>query len=308
MDQNMNKKHTMSAAAVALVALVLTACGGGNGSPTGTVTMSLMDRPVDDVTELVVTIDAVRIKPRGEGPAVELPMTTTPMTVDLLSLNSNNAAVLVEEAVVEANDYNWVEFDIDDSDISKAYAMTVSGGMVPVDVDVPSDKLRLVSGFSVGPNQAVRFLFDWEVGKGLVNAVGRNEYILRPAFRILRVDELGAVSGKLTSATEMADPVCSVVDDPMIGKVVYFFAGAVTPDDIDGSDPEPVTTTDAVYDPGTGDYPFRAVLEPGDYTVALTCLGNEETESGNEDLMFLDPLGDSVITVTADTEIGDVDF
>lgn len=303
----MNKRLSTFATAVIFAALGLAACGGGS-TPTGSISMSLMDRPVDDVTELVVTITAVRIKPRGDGPAIELPMTTTPMTVNLLSLTADNAAVLVEEAVVEARDYNWVEFDIDDSDTTKAYAMTVSGGMVPVDVDVPSDRLRLVSGFSVEPNQAVRFLFDWEVGKGLVDAVGRNEYILRPAFRILRVDELGAVSGKLTSDTAMADPVCSAVDDPMIGKVVYFFEGTVTPDDIDGIDAEPVTTVDAVYDPGTGDYPFRTVLDPGDYTVALTCLGDRETETGEEDLMFLLPLGDSVIEVAADTETGGVDF
>ena len=305
----MTKGFSVRAMAVLLCGLSLAACGGGgSGAPTGTISLSLMDRPVDDVTSLYVTITGVRIKPRGDGPAIELPMTTTPMTVDLLSLTEVNAAVLVEEAVVAADDYNWVEFDIDDSDITKAYAMTVSGGQVPVDVDVPSDRIRLVSGFTVGPNEAVRFLFDWEVGKGLVDARGRGLYILRPAFRILRVDVLGAVSGRLTSATEMADPVCSTVADPMMGKVVYFFEGSVAPDDIDGSDPEPVTTVDAVYDPGTGDYPYRAVLDPGDYTVAMTCIGDIETEAGDEDLMFLSPLGDSVVNVTAGNTVEDVDF
>jgi hypothetical protein len=270
--------------------------------------MSLMDRPVDDVTALFVTITDVHIKPKGDGPAVELPMTTTPMTVDLLSLTADNAALLVDDAVVEAREYNWVEFGIDDSDITKAYAITNSGGHMPIEIDVPSDKIRLVSGFTVGENQAALFLFDWEVARGLTHAVGRDVYILKPAFRVLRVDELGSISGRLTGATASGDAVCSTVLDPMVGKVAYFFEGAATPDDIDGIDPEPVTTADARYDSESGDYLYRALLMPGDYTVAFTCLGDIETEDGDEDLMFLAPIVDEVITVTADAAIENVDF
>lgn len=296
-------------AALLLCTLSVASCGsGGGGSPTGTLSLSLMDRPIDDVTSLVVTVTGARIKPQGDGPAVELALTSTPMTVDLLTLSADNAAILVNEAVVEARDYNWIEFDIDDSDITKAYAMTTSGGQVKVDIDVPSDSIRLVNRFTVGENQAVSFLFDWEVGQGLINAVGRDLYILRPAFRILRVDVLGSVSGRVTANTATTDPVCSTAADPMVGKVVYFFAGAVTPDDTDGNAPEAVTRVDAEFDATSGDYLFSTVLLPGDYTVALTCFGDLETDMGDEDLMFLEPLGDSLITVTAGTPIENVEF
>lgn len=293
-----------------LCTLGIAGCGGssGGGSSTGTVTFSLMDRPVDDVTALVVTITGARMKPQGDGPAIELPLTMNPMTVDLLSLTADNAAILVDGAVVPADDYNWIEFDIDDSDISKAHAMTVSGGMVQVDVDVPSDKLRLVNRFTVGDNEAVRFLFDWEVGGGLIDAVGRNLYILRPAFRILRVELLEIVSGRVTGNTSANDPVCNMAADPMIGKVVYFFAGTVTPDDTDGMDPDAVTRVDAEFDSDSGDYLFSTILDEGKHTVALTCFGNLETDMGNEDLMFLAPLGDSVIDVVPGMPITDIDF
>ena len=160
---------------VAILFCAAAAAGcGGSSSGTGTVSVSLMDRPVDNVTALYVTIDKVRIKRQGDGPAEELPMTTAPLTVDLLSLTDENAAVLVDEAIVEAGTYNWVEFVIDDSDITKSYAMTTTGEQTPVDVDVPSGSIRLVSPFEVAENQAVRFLFDWEVSTGLTEAVGRN--------------------------------------------------------------------------------------------------------------------------------------
>jgi hypothetical protein len=292
-----------------LAALASCSSGSGGDAQAGRISVSLMDRPVDDIAALFVTITGVSIKPKGDGPAFELPMTETPMTVDLLSLTDENAAVLVDNAVVDARDYNWIEFAIDDSDISKSYAMTNSGGQEKVDIDVPSDKIRLVSGFTVDANQAVQFLFDWEVGKGLSNAVGRDTYILKPAFRVLRVDELGAVSGRLTSATATSDATCLAVADPMVGKAAYFFDGAITPDDIDGTDPEPVTTADATFDVETGDYVFRAVLMPGDYTVAFTCLSDTDTEDGNEDLMFLAPLAESdLVTVSAAEAVDNVDF
>jgi hypothetical protein len=283
-----------------VAALVITGCGDSSSVSTGTLSISLMDRPVDGVTELWVTIDEVWIKPQGGGPAFELPMTSAPITVDLLSLTEQNAAILVDEAVVEAGSYNWIEFKIDDSDISKAYAMTMAGGMTPVEVDVPADRIRLVSGFEVGPNQAVRFLFDWEVDTGLTEAVGRGLYILKPTFRVLNIDEYGSVSGKLTNATAMSVPACDTDTTP---KVVYFFEGDFAIDGWDGVNPEPVTTVDAVFDMGTGDYPYQAILMPGDYTIGLTCNADDE----NPD--FLAPLsGERLITVAGEPPLTDVDF
>lgn len=297
----------------AFLCLVAVAGCGGSSNSSGTVTFSLMDRPVDGVTELHITIDEVWIKPQGNGPAIELPMTSTPLMVDLLSLTDENAAVLVDEAVVEAGRYNWVEFKIDDSDVTKSFARTLAGGMEPVDIDVPSDKIRLVSGFDVAENERVAFLFDWEVNKGLTEAVGRNTYILKPAFRILRADAYGSISGKLTNTTATDGSLCSPGDDPMVGKVVYVFEGDVTPDDIDGNDPEPITTVDLKYDEMTGDYPYRALVpatnEPGVYTIALTCLGDTERDDEDQDLMFLSPLsGDSVVEIFADMPVENADF
>jgi len=290
------------------VAIMIAGCGGGSNASTGTLSISLMDRPVDGVTELYVTISEIWIKPQGGGPAVQVPMTSTPLTVNLLALNDGNASVLVDEAVIEAGSYNWIELKIEDSDISESYAMTIAGGMVPVDVDVPSDKIRLVSGFDVGPNQAVRFLFDWDVRKGLTEAVGRQLYLLRPAFRVLDVDEYGSLSGTISADTIALDATCQAVADPTVGKVVYIFEGDVAPDDIDGIDPDPLTTVDAVKNVATMDYDYRTILMPGDYTVAFTCLGDTDDDDESEELDFLLPIAGNPVTVTAATPVENVDF
>jgi len=291
-----------------LSAIIIAGCGGGSSASTGTLSISLMDRPVDGVTELYVTISEVWIKPQGGGPAFEVPMTSTPMTVNLLALNDENASVLVDEAVISADSYNWIELKIEDADISDSYAMTTAGGMVPVDVDVPSGKIRLVSGFDVGPNQAVRFLFDWDVRKGLTEAVGRQVYLLRPAFRVLDVDEYGSLSGTIFADTIAMDATCQGVADPAVGKVVYVFEGDVTPDDIDGIDPDPLTTVDAVLNLATSDYDYRTILMPGDYTVAFTCLGDTDDDDESEELDFLFPIAGNPVTVIAATPVENIDF
>jgi hypothetical protein len=51
------------------------------------------------------------------------------------------------------------------------------------------------------------------------------------------------------------------------------FAGAqIEPDDVDGADPDPVTSARVRLDDASGSWAYRAAfLAPGDYTLALTC-------------------------------------
>ena len=70
--------------ASACATMSLMACSGGSGDPAPTgpskISISLMDAPVDGVTAVYVKITSMWIKPQG-GPAVQLPLTSTPMTV-----------------------------------------------------------------------------------------------------------------------------------------------------------------------------------------------------------------------------------
>jgi hypothetical protein len=292
--------------------MVFSGCDSGGDASTGTITMSLMDRPVDGVTAVNVTISEMWIKPRGEGPAVELEMTSDSITVDLLKLDDENASVLVDEAVVLAGSYNWVEMKVEDANIIESNAMTIDGRMVPMDVEVPSNRIRLVGGFEVAENQGIRFLFDWDVRKGLTEAVGRDVYLLRPAFRVLT--DYGSISGTISADTILSQDANCNRDgvDPAMGKVVYIFDGHVAPGDISAVGQELVTTVDATLDEAMIDYEYRAVLMPGDYTVAFTCLGDTDTDEKSEDLAFLSPIAeeftDGFVTVTAGISLENVDF
>ena len=306
----MNTQKSIRVATIAALAAIMGACSGGSDPSQGTLSVSLMDRPVDGITELNITVTEFWIKPQGGGPAFQLDMVKTPVTVNLLELSVANPAIFIERANIPAGTYNWLEMTVDDSSSSAAHAMTDEGMMRDVDIDVPSDRVRLINNFEVEPNDSVRLLFDWDVRKGLTEAVGRGLYILKPVIRVLDVEEFGSVVGEIASATVMAaENECNadsaIAMDYDVGNVIYVFEGTVDPGEIGVVDP--YTTVEANYENTGGNYEYRASLMPGTYTIAATCQGGNDTDMNDElDPMtfFLTPLsGDAVVTF----EVADID-
>lgn len=298
-------------AGLAAGAMSLLACSGGGGGTSGpsTLTVSLMDAPVDDVTAVNVEITALWLKGPGSA-AKQLKMSQTPMKVNLLDLNDKNAAILIDGQAIDPGSYEWLEMDVnaDFDGALDSFVVTKIGGQE--ELRVPSGRVRLVGGFDVAANQAVQLLFDWDLRKGLVNPPGQPGFLLKPAFRVVDVRELGKLSGTVALATLNAtgDPNGCLADDPNldVGNAVYVFAGAnITPDDIDGVDPDPVAVI-PVEPSSTGDYIYHTVIAPGTYTIALSCqAGNDNPDDGqSENIKFVAPV---TRTISADTEVA-VDF
>jgi hypothetical protein len=288
--------------APAFATLSLVACSGGGGdspAPTGPskISISLMDAPVDGVTAVYVKITSMWIKPQGGGPAVQLPLTTTPMTVNLMELTDTNAAILIDEAVIEPGSYEWLAMDVAaERNVRDSYVMTEAGGEEEIELRVPSNRVRLVGGFEVPPNESLKLLFDWDMRKGLVYPPGQQQYMLKPAFRMLDVTAYGELKGTIAAATvgTSLDPAvnnCASDDkvDLDVGNVVYVFEGSVTPDDVDGSD-DPVATVDATRN-AAGDYVYSTPLEPGSYTVVFSCEAGNDDPEADDDITFLNPVG-----------------
>ncbi len=294
----------------AATALLMAGCSGGGdgGSPNGaSLSVSLADAPVDDVAEVHVKIDAIWIKP-SDGEAYELPLASGPQTLDLLAHSQDHAALLIDGASIAAGSYDWLAMDVSATfdGVYDSYVMTQTGGQV--ELRVPSGRVRLVDGFDVAANQAVKLMFDWDLRKGLVGPPGQPGYMLKPAFRVIDVSEYGVLRGTvaLGTLTATGDPNGCLADDANvdIGNVVYIFAGSdVAPDDVDGVDPDPIATA-AVSQDANGDYTYRTLLAPGEYTVAFTCQAANDDPStdetgGPKELQFV---GTTNETVTGDLE------
>jgi hypothetical protein len=134
--------------------------------------------------------------------------------------------------------------------------------------------------------------------------------MLKPAFRVIDVQELAKLSGTVALATLNAtgDPNGCLADDPNldVGNAVYVFAGDnVTPDDIDAIDPDPVAVL-PVKPNTSGEYTYSTIIAPGTYTLAFTCqAANDDPNDGmSEDIKFVAPV---TRTITADMEVV-VDF
>ena len=294
----MNRAEVLIRATCAVALTTLVGCSGGGGSSApqtekSTLSVSLMDAPVDGVTSVYVKITSMWIKPQGSGPAVQLPMTTSPMTVNLLELTDTNAAILIKDASIEAGSYEWLAMDVEaERNVRDSYVMTETGGEEEIELRVPSNRVRLVGGFEVPPNEAVRLLFDWDMRKGLVYPPGQGQYMLKPAFRMLDVTAYGVLKGTIAATTVgLAANNCTSDDnaDLTVGNVVYVFDDTVTPDDIDGTD-DPIATVKATRNT-VGDYEYRTLIEPGTYNVVFTCEAGNDDPEANDDITFVNPVG-----------------
>lgn len=295
----MNRTRIFVRAASGLAIMALAGCSGGGESPEpkSRLSVSLMDAPVDGVTAVHVKITSMWVKPQGNGPAVQLPLTRTPMTVNLLELTDQNAAILIDEAVIEPGSYEWLAMDVAaERNVRDSYVMTETGAEEEIELRVPSGRVRLVSGFDVPPNRALRLLFDWDMRQGLVYPPGQAQYMLKPAFRMLDVTAYGVLQGTVASTTVGTSLVpasnnCASDDnvDLTVGNVVYVFDGTATPDDIDGTD-DAITTVAATRN-AAGDYAYRTLLEPGTYTVVFSCEAGNDDPEADDDITFSSPVG-----------------
>lgn len=285
-----------------LVAAIATGCSGSGGSAggdrTGSLSIALMDAPVTDVTSIWLHIAGINVKPQGSGPAIEFPF-DPPLEIDLLTLNADNTATLLNDEPMAAGSYTWIELEInaDFNNPDDSYVTTVIGGEEELEMEVPSGTIRLVSGFTITADQATSFVIDWDARRGLVDPPGRPGYLLRPALRIIDMTEYGTLGGTIASEylTDNANDCASDNPDLDVGNSVYIFAGTgATPDDIDSAAP-PVATT-LVEPDQSGIYGYSTILSPGDYTVAFTCQGGSDlTGTGADDDIAFSATADIVI-------------
>ena len=294
------KTTIFSLIAMATFLLGVAACGSG-GSPDatgGTLSIAITDAPVDNVEKVWVRFTGMTLKPQN-GQQFTITF-DTPFDIDLASLDGGNTATLLNNEPVEAGRYNWIRFEVDaefDDNFMYSYVETSIGGME--DLAVPSDRLRLVSGFVVTVNQNTSFVIDWDLRKGLTNPVGQPGWFLRPALRIIDMTEHGSISGTVADSltsdalNEPVETQCNNDPNDYSGNVVYVFEGAVTPDDIrtmDDTDVDPLTTANVRQDIN-GIYRYSvAFLSPGDYTVAFTCQGLSEDPETDDELVFVSAL------------------
>lgn len=270
--------NRMRAALWGLPVLALAGCWGNN-KDAGTLTLGVTDAPVDDATAVVVQFTGVEVKP-SDRDAQSFDF-AQPRSIDLLALSGMGSEILLDGVTVPAGTYDWVRLKVNASadGVDDSYIDLKDGSRH--ELDIPSGAqtgLKLVSGFVVPQGGAASFTVDFDLRKSVHQPMnGSTVYTLRPALRIVDNTRVGAIAGTVDPALMLAN--CT--------PAVYVFEGHdVTPDDVDGNAPEPVTT--AVVRSTSGGFEYRAdYLLEGPYTVTFTCDAAADDPDTDDSLSYV---------------------
>jgi hypothetical protein len=278
--------------------VVLTACGGDGGSEDGTgkLSIAVTDAPVDHAEAVVVGFTGIDLYRDGE-PAVSFNF-VVPEQVDLLALQGDNSYFLIQNVEIPVGVYSEVRLrtandNANCNGIATPYASYVTVDSVDYPLIVPSggsSGLKVQGPITVAAGGSAAYTIDFDLRKSLAERGATGCYNLKPVLRVVDNAQVGSLSGTVDAAL-LADSACT--GNPVTGEgaAVYVFEGAdATLDDVDGTEPEPLTSALLAPD-GNGHFEYTVgFLLQGTYTVALTCQAGDDDPETNDVIAFSAPV------------------
>lgn len=271
-----------------LFSFLVSSCGGGGGSAggSGKLNLNITDAPIDEAAEVVVSFSGMSIKP-ANGPAFDINFVdnnNNPVikAIDLLSLQGANSLNILDGYTLDAGYYNWIRLHVVASEMTTdSYIKLEQGGdMYPLYVPSGDETgLKLNRGFTILDGQVATFTIDFDLRKSVVEPGARSTaYKLKPTLRMVEDENAGHITGTVGVIT-LGDSNCTSTD-----YAVYAFAGSgITPDDMDGIDPDPLSSSMLANDFTYG----IGYLEQGDYTLAVTCQAADDKVAINDAINFI---------------------
>lgn len=268
-----------------------------SGSNNTTLTLAVADTPVDGAQSVVLTFTGVQVQSARGGAPIEVDY-PTPLQVDILQLQDDNFALLLDNQSVPAGSFLWVRFLVDMSQSS----ITLSDGSVHplVLTNAAQDPFKFNTEFTVLSDQQGAFVVDFDLRKSITLVSGN--YDFTPYMRFLDPNQTGALEGTVSNTFTIGGVAIS---DPSCQPAAYAYPGSVTPVDINPTTAlQPIQTATVRLSNFSGNYRYAfEYLPPGDYTVALVCAANDDP-AASDALTFSTP---QTGTVVAD-ELTPVDF
>jgi hypothetical protein len=250
----------------------------------GEVTMDLATEPPanPDIDQVVATIRGLEFTSSGGG--TETLEFTAAQQLDFMDYadDDNVLRLFTSEELSEGN-YTGVRLLFDEDEVDNAFVTTVAGTEFPM--TIATGEYAPMS-FSVedreSNSESFTLLFD--LRQSLSFDDGDDEYTLTPVLRAVETGEASRIEGDLS--------VTCPAGDSLGQGAVYLFEGQdVTPDDLDGAGVEPFATAPVFTSQADGSF-FYALrwLPEGDYTLTVSCIGNDDDPATDEDLEFRNTL------------------
>ena len=247
----------------------------------GNVTVDMStDLPADpNVNQVVANIRGLEFTGSSGTKKLEF---TDPQPLDFMDYSQdNNAFRLFTSEKLPEGSYTGVRLLLDvDQDDDEAF-VSVSGVTSPFPLNiVQGDYASISFKFEDRENSRESFTLMLDLRQSLSFNDSTDQYTFTPVLRALRNKDIGSIQGTLT--------VSCPVGDSLVEGAVYLFQGEdITPDDLDGSGVEPFATSPVFSNNNNGPFSYALrVLPEGKYTMAVTCIGNDDDPATNEDLEF----------------------
>jgi hypothetical protein len=246
----------------------------------GEVTTDLAtELPADpNITQVVADLRGVEFS-TGSGGTKTLEFRSSEQ-VDLIALADDNGVLrLFTDEQLSDGSYTGVRLLFDADRADDAFVSISDGRQFPLNL-ADGDYAPLSFSIEDNENSNEAFTLLLDLRKSLSFDDDSREYTLTPVLRTVQTSEMSRIDGNVS--------VTCAAGGSLERGAVYLFQGRdITPDDIDGAGVEPFATA-PIFTSTTGSGFFYSLryLPAGDYTLAVTCRGNDEEPTTDDDLLF----------------------
>lgn len=276
----MHSKRLLVGIMFAGLLAALGGCNNGSVGSSGTMSLGVTDTPVDGAQTVQVAFTGVTL----QGPNGQKTITfSKEKTINLLNLQGNASTSLFSGETVPAGQYQWIRLNLD---LANSYIITSSGNQYPLTIPSGSQTgLKLVQGFTVAQGSQADFTIDFDLRKSLTmtsnSSTGAVTYILKPALRLINNQQIGTISGTVSSTFTVGSTALSTTG--CYPAVYVYQSTGITPEGFDVTvtgGTAPLTSATLNLDNSTGKYNYTVgFLAPGSYTLAVTCSGYDYSGS-----------------------------
>ena len=256
---------------VIAIAATLAACGR--------MSLSITDAPIDTAEAVVLAFTGVEIR-SVSGDVVKVDFEPH-KSIDLMALTDGITEVLLNEESLQDDKYDQVKLKLD----LDASFVTIDGADFPVTIPADAqDGLQVDKEFEIKTGADSQFTIDFDLRKSLFEPEdGDDEYILRPNLRMVDDSLTGTVNGNVDASLLSLNIDC-FDNSGAVTAVVYVYSGkSISPDDIDGNAPEPLSSSRVQADLSY----TAAFLEEGDHTLSLTCEATIDDPATDDNISFI---------------------
>jgi hypothetical protein len=245
-----------------------------------TVDMSTEQPANPNITQVVANVRGLEFTGSSGTKTLEF---RDPQSLNFMDYDDdNNAFRLFTSEQLPEGSYTGVRLLFEEDQNDDEAFVTVSGtdgGTFPLNI-TEGDYASVNFKFEDNDSKSESFTLMLDLRQSLTFDDDNDEFTFKPKLRAVRNEDIGSIRGDVTAT-------CPAGDSLSEGAVYLFQGENVTPDDLDGSGVEPFATTPVftVNNNTSFVYSLR-VLPAGKYTMALTCLGNDDDAATDEDLEF----------------------